>query len=146
MKNYEGQNTTGVRRVTVNGAPLPMEPRLTDDPLTSFSWGDKSAGAQQLAYSLLADAADESHTILWQDFLEAVVSKLDRGHWKLTDADISEFCDHVSSIIASIPPDESWTSGGSSSARGSTVQIPISSVPKIESDPNYHLKRADKKK
>ena len=120
MKIYEGQNAAGVRRVTVNGAPLPMEPRLTDDPLTNFSWGDKSTGAQQLAYSLLADAAGESHTILWQDFLESVVSKLDQNHWTLTDEKIKKFCERVVDIQSSIPPDD-WTNGGS---RPVPVELP----------------------
>ena len=113
-----------------------------NDGSPNFSWGDDTPGAKNLAYSILVDAIGEDDENFYCDeLLDSVVSKFNRDQWKLTEKDVTEFCDHLASIRSSIPID-AWTDAGSGATAAATIPI---GLPKIASDPNYHVDE-DKKK
>ncbi len=90
MKVYEGIRTGQDCRVTVNGTPLNLRHDLRDHSPTGPEWGYGGSGPAQLALGLLADALadDELAQDYYQQFKFAIVGRLNRQRWTLTQAEI----------------------------------------------------------
>src|SRR5258706_3946618 len=88
MKIYQGRCSSGARTVTVDGHALKMRRHTNDMRVSRFAWGERSVGAERLAYSILSDCLDEGYAVLLAiAFMNDVVSKLD-VEWEITFDDI----------------------------------------------------------
>ena len=89
MKSYHGERTAGGCEVTVDGRPLRMRSDLSGNATTPFDWG--YAGGGQLSLALLSDLlGDDRRTeALAPAFEQAVVARLPRESWTLTDRDLA---------------------------------------------------------
>ena len=90
MKRYSGIRKGHTIVVTVDDAPLDPRLDLWPHSPTGFEWGYGGAGPSQLALALVADCCqDEKFAVeIHQEFKEAVVAKLPRQSWTLTDSQI----------------------------------------------------------
>ena len=91
MKIYKGRrNENHELIVMASGQPLDLRCDLWNHSPTGFECGYGGSGPAQLALALLADClGDDSLAVqLHQTFKWAVVSKLPREGWTLTEAEI----------------------------------------------------------
>lgn len=92
MKQYEGIREGHALIVTMNGRPLDPRLDLWNHSPTGFECGYGGSGPAQLALALLADCLgnDELAIQLHQSFKWAVVAKLPREGWRLTERQIRQ--------------------------------------------------------
>lgn len=98
MKRYQGTRLDGAANVTVNGQALHPRLDLGNHSPNGFEWGYSGSGPAQLALALLADALGDDNTAwsLHQDFKRNVVAILPRAGWKLTEEEIRQSVEALS--------------------------------------------------
>jgi hypothetical protein len=90
VKIYRGVRTSEGCRVFINEQCLCPRLDLRTHRPSDFEWGYGGSGPSQLALALLADALedDERAQALYMEFTIAVVARLPKAGWSLTQPDI----------------------------------------------------------
>lgn len=105
MKQYNGTRTEDGCDVMVTEAigsttrHYPLHPRnyLRNHSPTGFEWGYGGSGPAQLALAIVMDATGSAKKALniYQKFKFAVIARLPKEHWRLTQAEVIKACESL---------------------------------------------------